>query len=399
LAGDPDGAATALLEVGRRAVASGALATAAHALARAAELVADDAELAVEIDEVRIEIAALAGNFEQAMGIGGGLLRRLSDPARCAQVHVRIAQAASATASWAAAQEHVTLARDLVAELDQAALAGVDALAAHVLLGAARPEAAEATARRALDAAEPTDLADTACQALEVIGRVARKRDLHKAEAAFTRQLEIATTHGMTVWVLRATHELGAVDLMGSNRVDRLVRARELAAEAGALSVMATVDLQLAGSGVTSLDAAGCLAAARRCQLAARRWHLDLVLAVALLFEGWAHAIAGLEARSNSPSRKRLRWADPRCRFRPPRPAVGQLSGCCARSGTVRWLPTTPPCLRYAPSPMPTPVRTAPNGRSCAPCRTLTATGHATGWDSWSRSARSPTAGGSPLIG
>jgi DNA-binding CsgD family transcriptional regulator len=292
LAGEPDDAAAQLLEVGRRAVASGALATAADALARAGELVADDAELVVEIDEVRIEIAALSGTFEKALEIGSGLLLRLSDPARRAEVHVRIAQAASATASWVAAQEHVTLARDLVADIDPAALAGVDALAAHVLLGAAQPEAAEATARRALDAAERTDLSDTACQALEVIGRVARKRDLHEAEAAFTRQLEIATTHGMTVWMLRATHELGAVDLMGSNRVDRLVRARELAAEAGALSVMATVDLQLAGSGVVSLDAAGCLAAAQRCQLAARRWHLDLVLAVALLFEAWAHAIA-----------------------------------------------------------------------------------------------------------
>ena len=97
----------------------------------------------------------------------------------------------------------------------------------------------------------------------------------------------------MTVWVVRATHELGAVDLMSANRTDRLHRARELAAEVGALSVMATVDLQLAGSGVVSLDAARCLEAARRCQLAARRRHLELVLTVALLFEARAHGIAG----------------------------------------------------------------------------------------------------------
>jgi hypothetical protein len=59
-----------------------------------------------------------------------------------------------------------------------------------------------------------------------VIGRVARNRDLMEAEAAFTRQLDIATTHGMAVWVVRATRELGAVDPMSANRTERLRRAR-----------------------------------------------------------------------------------------------------------------------------------------------------------------------------
>ncbi len=293
LAGDVDDAAARLLEVGRRALADGGLATAADALGRARRLIADSSPLAIEIDEARTEIAALAGDFEQAMEIGQRLLRSLPDPPRRAKIHIRIAEAASATARWAIAQEHLTLAGHLLGDADLAARAGADALAAHVLLGALQPEAAILAARRALDVAERTDLPNTACQALEVIGRVARNRDLMQAEAAFTRQLDIATAHGMTVWVVRATHELGAVDLMSANRTDRLHRARELATEVGALSIMATVDLQLAGSGVVSLDAAGCLEAARRCQLAARRRHLELVLTVALLFEARAHGIAG----------------------------------------------------------------------------------------------------------
>ena len=293
LSGDLEDAAGRLLEVGRRAVAGGALSTAADALRRARQLVADNSPLAIEIDQTQTEIAALAGDFEQAMEIGERLLRSLPEPSRRAKVHIRIAEAASATARWAIAQEQLTLAGQLLGDTDLAARAGWmrwRRMCCWVRCG--RKPRSQA-ARRALDVAERTDLPDTACQALEVIGRVARNRDLMEAEAAFTRQLDIATAHGMTVWVVRATHELGAVDLMSANRTDRLHRARELAAEVGALSVMATVDLQLAGSGVVSLDAARCLEAARRCQLAARRRHLELVLTVALLFEARAHGIAG----------------------------------------------------------------------------------------------------------
>ena len=156
----------------------GGLSTAADALGRARQLVADNSPLATEIDIARTEIAALAGDFEQAMDIGQRLLRSLPEPSRRAKVHFRIAEAASATARWAIAQEQLTLAGQLLGDTDLAARAGLDALAAHVLLGALQPEAAVLAARRALDVAERTDLPDTACQALEVIGRVARNRDL-----------------------------------------------------------------------------------------------------------------------------------------------------------------------------------------------------------------------------
>jgi tetratricopeptide (TPR) repeat protein len=372
LANDVNDAAARLLEVGRRAVAGGGLATAADAFGRARQLIADNSPLAIEIDEARTEIAALAGDFEQAMEIGQRLLRSLPDPPRRAKVHFRIAEAASATARWVIAQEQLTLAGHLLGDTDLAARAGVDALAAHVLLGALQPEAAMLAARRALDVAERTDLPNTACQALEVIGRVARNRDLMQAEAAFTRQLEIATDHGMTVWVVRATHELGAVDLMSSNRTDRLHRARELATEVGALSVMATVDLQLAGSGVVSLDAARCLEAARRCQLAARRRHLELVLTVALLFEARAHGIAG----RRSAMEHALAEAVAQGR------AEVQIAVTSAACWSTFWLlreqrdrammPTTRRWRCNGACPVWIRVRTVRNGRCCARCRTWT---------------------------
>jgi hypothetical protein len=48
-------------------------------------------------------------------------------------------------------------------------------------------------------------------------------------------------------WRLRATHELGTIDMLGEGRVDTLEQARTLAADAGALTVAAIIDLQLAG--------------------------------------------------------------------------------------------------------------------------------------------------------
>jgi DNA-binding CsgD family transcriptional regulator len=86
------------------------------------------------------------------------------------------------------------------------------------------------------------------------------------------------------------THTL---DLMRTNQVDRVRRARKLAIDAGALSTVATLYLQLAASSWLALDAPGCLDAARRSQHAAHRRDLGLVLAEALLMEAGAHAIAG----------------------------------------------------------------------------------------------------------
>lgn len=51
-------------------------------------------------------------------------------------------------------------------------------------LGSARGAEAEAAARRVLAAAERLGLAEETCQALEVLGRIARNRDLSEAARA-----------------------------------------------------------------------------------------------------------------------------------------------------------------------------------------------------------------------
>lgn len=288
-ADDAEDAAGLLLSSGRRALRTGALVTASEALAHSRGLVPDGSPLAVEIDHARIEVASQMGDADTAFAIGTALVDG-PDTGR-ARTHARLAEAAGAAARWSVARQQIELAR--AAGLDEATAVQVDALAAHVLLGAARPAEALEAAASALRAADRLGLADPACQALEVIGRIARTRDLREAGAAFTRQLQLAEQHGLTLWALRATHELGTLDLMRDNGTVRIGQARALAAAAGAFSTVATLDLQLAASAWLSLDAPRCLAAARRCADAARRLSLDLLLTEALLFEAAAHSVSG----------------------------------------------------------------------------------------------------------
>jgi hypothetical protein len=62
-----------------------------------------------------------------------------------------------------------------------------------------------------------------ACEALEVIGRVARQRDLEAAERAFARAADLAGAHGLRLWQLRALHELGTIDQLRTESVARWV--------------------------------------------------------------------------------------------------------------------------------------------------------------------------------
>ena len=122
----------------------------------------------------------------------------------------------------------------------------MDACAAQVAASRGDLEEAALLATAALRAAESSSLPEVACEALEVIGRVARQRDLDTAEQAFTRAAAVASAHGLQLWHLRALHELGTIDQLRTESVERLEQARELAVAQGALALTATLDLQIA---------------------------------------------------------------------------------------------------------------------------------------------------------
>jgi DNA-binding CsgD family transcriptional regulator len=293
-AGHAARAGALLLEAGRRDLALGALASAEHTLTRARALAGpDDQVLRVPVDEALTEVLALSGQVDRAIEMGRTLLARLGQgtgPARAAALHLGIARAAMAGARWAEAAASVGIARRTAGA--GVGAAEVDACAAQVAASRGDLAGADELASAALRAAESSGLPEVACEALEVIGRVARQRDLDAAEQAFARAAAVASAHGLRLWHLRALHELGTIDQLRTESVDRLQQARELAVAQGALALTATLDLQIAAGFNKQFRAGEALAAARRSADASRRFRLA-TLPMALIFQSTAHAIRG----------------------------------------------------------------------------------------------------------
>jgi DNA-binding CsgD family transcriptional regulator/tetratricopeptide (TPR) repeat protein len=289
-------AAGLLLEAGRRAMRRGALATAERTLDRAAAVAREDGPAIIDIEETLTETLSLAGKCDRAMEVGASLLVHVGhSPDRAgqrAQAQLRLARAAVAATRW----------DDAVAWLDRAAVdaanvsdetlgARIDALRAQIAI-IRHPERSLALAQRAFATAERLDLPDVACEALEIEGRVERRRDLVAAADAFARAYAIADANDLTVWRVRALHELGTVDLLDGGDLTRLVQARDLALRHGALATAAVVDVQVAAALAMRDDPEPATTPARRAADLARRYRLDQVLAVALAFEAHVQARA-----------------------------------------------------------------------------------------------------------
>lgn len=116
-------------------------------------------------------------------------------------MHLLLARAAVTAGRWQQAAEQLHAARRHVTGDADPVVARIDALAAHVAIGEGHPEEGASHAARALAATERGGLPAVACEALEVIGRSVRERDLPAAEAAFENYGDAA------VW--RPVHPLG----------------------------------------------------------------------------------------------------------------------------------------------------------------------------------------------
>lgn len=173
----------------------------------------------------------------------------------------------------------------------------VSAVRAHVAFAEQRPDDAEALARAAAGAADPS----VACEALELVGRIARLRDRREeAEAAFGQMLDVAGQRSLPLWRVRALHELGTLDLLGPARTDRLEAARELAVNAGVLGTAAVLDLQIAAVHGLRMEHAATADVARRCVELADGLRLTRLAATALIFvataQGHSGDVSGMQA-------------------------------------------------------------------------------------------------------
>ena len=322
--GDRARASRLLLESGRYSLEVGALATAVDTLRRAADLLEGSPERA-DAELTLIEALALAGRVDEAATSGTRLIARLGDDPATRETrieaHLRLAHAAVSASRWPMARHHIEAAAGLAATgTDPNLSARAAVLSAEVTLAGDDLEGARRTAEQVLtmDGAGP----DVRCQAFEIVGRSRRLHDLPAAAAAFEAALTTAEQASLPVWRLRALHELGTVDMFERVDVDRLLKARRLGEQMGALGTVAVLDLQLSASFTARWDLERCDTHAGSALDIAGHLRLDQVRAKALaLMAGSASMRADMKATERLAVRTRA--ADP---------ADPMLAGFCRAS-------------------------------------------------------------------
>ena len=273
-----------LLDSGRYSLEVGALATAVSTLRRAAGLLEGSPERA-GAELMLIEALALAGRVDETAAVGIQLIGRLGDDPATTETRIearlRLAQAAVSASRWPMARHHIEAAVGLAAAgADPNFSARAAVLSAEVALAGDDLDGARRTADQvlAIDGAGP----EVRCHAFEIVGRSRRLHDLPAAAAAFEAALATAEQAGLPVWRLRALHELGTVDMFERIDVDRLLEARQLGEQMGALSTVAVLDLQLSATFTGRWDLQRCDAHAGSALELAGHLRLDQVAAKAL---------------------------------------------------------------------------------------------------------------------
>jgi DNA-binding CsgD family transcriptional regulator len=293
-AGDESRAAAHLLESARRAHASGAHASAEVAARRARRLADADPAVRLDAEQVLVRILAAAGKPGEALDLGGAILQQLTtdhDPVRRADLYLEVARAAVAAGDHAAAADYADRARAVLPPRSDASLgARIDAVAAHVALEQARLDDATSLAESAVAEAASTNQPAVECEALEVLGRVTRARDIAASKPWFERAAEVAARAGLVGWQLRAQQEL-AILAWGGGDAGPLQETRDLAARHGALITVAVMDLSLANIALVGFDREGALRAAQACVEASSRYGLATE-PVAFLWLAGAYALA-----------------------------------------------------------------------------------------------------------
>jgi DNA-binding CsgD family transcriptional regulator len=327
--GDRARAGRLLRDSGRYSLEVGALATAAGTLRQAADLLEGSPDRA-EAELMLIEALALAGRVDEAAAAGTRLIGRLGDdPATRetrVEAHLRLGHAAVSASRWSMARHHIEAAVRLTAGHTNPSLSARAAvLSSEVALTGDDLDGARRTAEQVLatDGAAP----DVRCHAFEIVGRSRRLHDLPAAATAFGAALATAEQANLPVWRLRALHELGTVDMFERIGVDRLLEARQLGEQMGALSTVAILDLQLSACFTGRWDLERCDTHARSALDIAGRLRLDQVTAKALaMMAGSASMRADLKATERLAARALA--ADP---------ADPTLTGFCRASVGMAW--------------------------------------------------------------
>lgn len=291
----PVEAAALFAEAGARALADGAAGSAVALLERAERLLADAGEVGKRADVLAQLLYALAehGQFDRAFELADALAGL--PPERRLALHVRLAWAGHISGRWADGMAQVAAARALLPTgADAATTAPVDVIAAYLALdgpGEDRHAQAEALARRVIDAG--TSAPTVLCQAWQVIGVVARDRDLAEAGACFDQMRKVAQAAGLPIWEVYGAIGRATISWLIDSDVSVVEGARDAALGVGAITLAENMSASIAMDSVLRADFAvaaerieSALRSVRRLRLTAVERYLHVVSATLAAHRG-----------------------------------------------------------------------------------------------------------------
>ncbi len=236
---------------GRRSFDDGSTGSAANLLERANALLSADPDIGHRADVLGSVLLALSatGRFEHIAAHAttvDELADRNLDSRKVAALHVQLANAEMMAGRWSAALAHVATARSLLgSDAGDADLAPVDSIAANLELARTSPgrlKAATELATRAAAAAERAELPEVACEALQLLGILAREHDLDLSIDYFHRARQLAEAHGMTYQRVGSHFFQAGTICLANGSILELERARQQALRIGAIPLMYEVD-------------------------------------------------------------------------------------------------------------------------------------------------------------
>ncbi len=250
-AGQTAEAGALLAEAGRRALADGAAGSAVRLLDHAHRLPANEVDVGLRADVLASLLPALgeAGQFERAFALQDAVAELSAaglDRVKRAELHTGLARVAWLAGREADGMAQVDAARALLGpDADDAHTARIDSIAAFLTLNAQRPDriaGAEFLARRAAEAARRAELPEVGCEAWQLLGILARERDLGEAVDHFTRARQLAEENHLSIQRTYAGTRLAGISWLADGSSTELVEAREEALRVGAITVAYNVD-------------------------------------------------------------------------------------------------------------------------------------------------------------
>jgi len=238
-------------EAGRRALDGGAALSAVALLDRAHQLLTAAPDVERRADTLERLLLALGetSQFDRAFQLTDAITglgeQGLAAP-RGAILHARLARVAYLAGRWADGMVHIEAARSLLGpDAADEHVATVDSIAAYLALSRPGPDrlrAATTLAGRAVAAAERVPLPLVACDALQLLGVIAREHDLAESNTYFDRSRVLTERYHLPIKRVYALVLLAGTKCLVDGGVEGLERAGAEASRLGAITLVHEVD-------------------------------------------------------------------------------------------------------------------------------------------------------------